>query len=131
MLNMVSLISCIHLWWGISLIIGIELPRPFGALEPFYKLPFANDLLVGISLTVSGLLPLTSSYWPKSWWCISCLMVPQQAILTWGFVLGVVDVVISHDGRSWYALGYTGTLFIFHLVSLRDEFVVEMIRKRS
>lgn len=130
-MKMVSLICGIHLWWGLSLICGIHLPRPFGALEPFFLLPYANDLLVGITLTVCGILPLTASYWPRGLWCISCLMIPQQMILTWGFIIGVTDVVVSHDGRSWYALGYTGILFMFHAWELRDEFVMEIINRRG
>lgn len=130
-MKIVSLICGIHIWWGASLVIGIHLPRPFGALEPFFILPFANDLTVGMLLLVCGLLPLTASYWPNKLWCISCLMVPQQMILLWGFMIGIFDVVSSHDGRSWYALGYTGILFLFHAWELRDEFVLEIVTRKG
>lgn len=127
---MVTLICGIHLWWGCSLLVGVPLPRPFGALEPFYFLPYATDFTVGLLLTVCGLLPLTSPSWPKRMWCISCLMIPQQMLLTWGLVIGITDVVVTHDGRSWYALGYTGILFLFHLIELRDEMTLEVVRRR-
>lgn len=130
-MKMVSLICGIHIWWGVSLLIGIPLPRPFGALEPFFLLPHANEFVVGLILTVCGLLPLTAGYWPNRMWCISCLMVPQQMILGWGLGIGVIDVVVSHDGRSWYALGYTGILFMFHAWELRDEFILEIIGKKE
>jgi hypothetical protein len=126
-MKMVGIICGIHLWWGLSLLVGIPLPRPFGALEPFYTLPFASDLTVGLLLTVCGILPLIASCWPKRLWCISCLMVPQQMILGWGFLIGVIDVVVSHDGRAWYALGYTGILFMFHAYELRDEFELDIV----
>lgn len=128
-MNMVALICGIHIWWGASLLVGIPLPRPFGALEPFFILPFANDFTVGLMLFTVGLLPLTTSAWPRSFWCLSCLMIPQQLILMWGLLLGGIDVIITRDGRAWYALGYTGLLFIFHARELCDEFVTEMIRR--
>lgn len=129
--KIVSLICGIHIWWGLSLLVGIPLPRPFGALEPFFAFPFMTDKLVGMVLTVCGLLPLTGSYWPRRLWCISCLMVPQQMILFWGFIIGIIEVVASHDGRSWYALGYTGILFMFHSWELRDEFVMEIVERKG
>lgn len=130
-MRIMYLICSIHIWWGMSMLLGLHLPRPFGALEPFFILPYANDFTIGLLLFGSGFLPLTASYWPRNWWCISCLMIPQQLILAWGFLIGGVDVVVSYDGRSWYALGYTGTLFFFHSAELCNEFFYEIVRRKQ
>lgn len=129
-MKIVSLICGIHLWWGVSLLIGIDLPRPFGALEPFFLIS-SNNMIVGSLLTIVGLLPLIASYLPRSIWCLSCFMIPQQLVLFWGFLAGVIDYVYTHDGRSWYALGYTGLLFIAHAWELRDEFISEIIHRKG
>lgn len=130
-MNMVALISGIHIWWGLSLLVGIPLPRPFGALEPFFVLSDDN-FFVGLLLFFVGLLPLTASIWSKKGlWCISCLMIPQQLVLMWGLLLGAIDVVVTKDGRAWYAIGYTGLLFAFHARELCDEFVAELVRRQS
>lgn len=129
-MRMAGLVCGIHIWWGASLVVGIPVPRPFGALEPFFAVS-ENNLIVGLILLISGLLPLIFFYWPKGVWCISCAMIPQQLVLCWGFLAGLADVAVLHDGRSWYALGYTGMLFFFHGWDLCDKFIVEIIRQRQ
>ncbi len=131
MKKIVFLVCSIHIWWGLSLIVGIVLPRPFGALEPFFLLPFSNDLIVGFLLLFVGILPLTYNLWPSKVWCLACLMVPQQMVLAWGLVIGIIDILITHDGRTWYALGYTGPIFMFHAFEMKKDFEIEMIKWRS
>lgn len=130
-MKIITLICAIHIWLGTSILFGVPVPKPFGAFDPFFIVSFMTDFRVGLLLLVGGLLPLTAAYWPKRLWCISCFMVPQQLILTWGFIVGLIEFASLHDGRSWYALGYTGILFFAHARELSDAFLYEMIRRQS
>lgn len=130
-MRMVAMICGIHIWWGLSLIFGVPLPRPFGALEPFFAITPSSQL-VGLLLASVGFLPLTATLWRESkLWCISCLMIPQQIVLCWGLIVSIIDISLAFDGRSWYALGYTSMLFFFHSLELRDEFVYEIVKRKT
>lgn len=103
------IVSAIHLWWGFCLLILVDVPRPFGSLEPY--LLVADQKAVGVILMCSGTLPLL--YFTKWFRCFVCLTIPQQLILTWSLALTFVDAT-SFDSRSLLALGYVLPLTIAH-----------------
>lgn len=129
-MRMVYLISGVHMWWGSSMVLGIPLPRPFGAIEPFFLLPGATTFLVGLTFIVVGLLPLMYFHIPGMI-CRTCSLIPQQAALSWGFVIGATDVWLTNDTRSWYALAQPGAFFIGHAFEASDLLIAEYVERRK
>jgi hypothetical protein len=106
----VRMVSVIHLLWGICLLL-LPVPRPFGALEPYFWL--LDPYWVGLAFIVAGTLPLAALHM-KWFTCLVCALAPQQMILLFGFVVSMRDVLDTHDSRAVLALCYLGPMTFWH-----------------
>lgn len=107
----IRVVSTNHVLWGVCLT-TLAVPRPFGALEPYFQL--LDPFWVGITFIIGGSLPLLALWvrWVKT--CLLCAVVPQQVILTYGLVASALDAAFTHDVRVIMALCYLLPWTIWH-----------------
>lgn len=106
----IRLVSVVHVLWGICLVM-LPVPRPFGALEPFFAL--VSPFWVGVSFIIAGSLPLLALR--IRWFtCLLCAVAPQQMVLAYGLIVSSIDAATSHDVRVIMALCYLGPMTFYH-----------------
>jgi len=116
MMKVIRMVSSIHILWGSSLMF-LPVPRPFGALEPYFVLFSTSG--AGAVLTFSGALPLLALHL-KRFRCLLCSVVPQQMLLFWALIISGRDVIETHDHRAVLALCYLLPMTIYHFSEVVD-----------
>lgn len=123
----VRLVSTVHALWGMTLMTQ-NIPRPFGALEPYFLI--APPFYAGIMLALAGGAPLLAIR-AKWFRCLLCAVVPQQVLLCWALGISMIDVVRDGDVRTLLALCYWVPMTYYHFREGVDLAVVYFYKARA
>lgn len=98
---------------GGLLALGIEIPRPWDAMEGFLRyLPVWTTALIYVVAAVLSVTALRVRQ--RSPWFLAAGVVPQQLLILWAAGWQTASTIQDADARAWLSLMPIGGLAYFH-----------------